>query len=29
VMSAIPVIILFVVFQRYFMEGVSFGGGKE
>ena len=29
VMSAIPVIILFVVFQRYFLEGVSFGGGKE
>jgi len=29
VMSAIPVIVLFVVFQRYFLEGVSFGGGKE
>ncbi len=29
VLSAIPVIILFVVFQRYFLEGVSFGGGKE
>lgn len=29
IMSAIPMIILFVVFQRYFMEGVSYGGGKE
>lgn len=29
VMSAVPVIILFVVFQRYFLEGVSYGGGKE
>jgi multiple sugar transport system permease protein len=29
VMSALPVIVLFVVFQRYFLEGVSFGGGKE
>ncbi len=29
VMSAVPVIVLFVVFQRYFLEGVSFGGGKE
>jgi multiple sugar transport system permease protein len=28
VLSAIPVIIIFVVFQRYFMEGVSFGGSK-
>lgn len=28
VLSALPVIILFVVFQRYFMEGVSFGGSK-
>jgi ABC-type glycerol-3-phosphate transport system permease component len=29
VMSAIPVIILFIVFQKYFLEGVSYGGGKE
>ncbi len=29
VMSAVPVIILFIVFQRYFLEGVSYGGGKE
>lgn len=29
VLSALPVIILFFVFQRYFLEGVSFGGGKE
>jgi multiple sugar transport system permease protein len=29
VLSALPVIVLFVVFQRYFLEGVSFGGGKE
>jgi multiple sugar transport system permease protein len=29
VMSALPIIILFVVFQRYFLEGVSYGGGKE
>lgn len=29
IMSAVPVIVLFVVFQRYFMEGVSFGGSKE
>lgn len=29
IMSAIPVIILFIVFQRYFMEGVSYGGTKE
>jgi multiple sugar transport system permease protein len=29
ILSAIPVIILFVVFQKYFMEGVSAGGGKE
>jgi multiple sugar transport system permease protein len=29
VLSALPVIILFIVFQRYFLEGVSFGGGKE
>lgn len=28
VLSAVPVIVLFVVFQRYFMEGVSFGGSK-
>ncbi len=29
IMSAIPIIILFVVFQRYFLEGVSYGGSKE
>ncbi len=29
ILSAIPIIILFVVFQRYFLEGVSYGGGKE
>jgi multiple sugar transport system permease protein len=29
ILSAIPVIIIFVVFQKYFMEGVSYGGGKE
>lgn len=29
VLSALPVIILFVVFQRYFLEGVSYGGSKE
>lgn len=29
VMSALPIIILFIVFQRYFLEGVSYGGGKE
>jgi multiple sugar transport system permease protein len=27
-LSAVPVIILFVVFQRYFLEGVSLGGTK-
>jgi len=26
--SMIPVVILFVVFQRYFIEGVSFSGLK-
>jgi multiple sugar transport system permease protein len=29
VLSAIPVIVLFIVFQRYFVEGVAFTGGKE
>jgi multiple sugar transport system permease protein len=29
ILSAIPVVIIFVVFQKYFMEGVSYGGGKE
>jgi multiple sugar transport system permease protein len=29
VFSAIPVIVLFIVFQRYFVEGVAFTGGKE
>jgi multiple sugar transport system permease protein len=28
-LSMIPIIILFIVFQRYFVEGVSFSGGKE
>ena len=28
VMSALPVIVLFVVFQKYFLQGVSFGGTK-
>jgi len=29
ILSAIPVIIIFFVFQKYFLEGVSFGGSKE
>ena len=29
VFSALPVIILFIVFQRYFVEGVAFSGSKE
>lgn len=29
VLSALPIIILFVVFQRYFLEGIAYGGGKE
>ncbi len=29
ILSALPIIILFIVFQRYFLEGVSYGGGKE
>jgi multiple sugar transport system permease protein len=29
IVSAIPVIILFVVFQRYFVSSVAFSGGKE
>lgn len=29
ILSAIPIIILFIVFQKYFLEGVSYGGGKE
>ena len=29
ILSALPIVILFVVFQRYFLEGVSYGGGKE
>jgi multiple sugar transport system permease protein len=29
ILSAVPVIIIFVVFQKYFMEGVAAGGGKE
>ncbi len=28
VMSALPIVILFIVFQKYFLEGVSFGGTK-
>ncbi|MDA3812061.1 MAG: carbohydrate ABC transporter permease [Spirochaetaceae bacterium] len=28
VMSALPVVILFVVFQKYFLQGMSFGGSK-
>lgn len=28
-LSMIPIIILFIAFQRYFVEGVSFSGGKE
>ncbi|MEX2540969.1 MAG: carbohydrate ABC transporter permease [Trueperaceae bacterium] len=28
VLSAVPVIVLFVVFQRYFLEGVAVGGTK-
>jgi multiple sugar transport system permease protein len=28
VMSALPVVVLFVVFQKYFLQGVSFGGTK-
>jgi multiple sugar transport system permease protein len=27
--SALPVLILFVVFQQYFVEGISFSGNKE
>ena len=29
ILSALPIIVLFIVFQRYFLEGVSYGGGKE
>ena len=29
VLSALPVIVLFLVFQRYFLEGVSYGVGKD
>jgi len=29
VLSALPIIVLFIVFQRYFMEGVSYGIGKD
>ena len=28
-LSALPIIVLFVVFQKYFLQGVSFGGVKE
>jgi len=27
-LSAIPVVVLYIVFQKYFLEGVSFGGAK-
>ncbi len=29
VLSALPIIVLFFVFQRYFLEGVSYGVGKD
>ncbi len=29
VLSAVPIIVLFLVFQRYFLEGVSYGVGKD
>lgn len=29
VLSALPVIVLFVAFQRYFLQGISLGGSKE
>jgi multiple sugar transport system permease protein len=29
ILSAIPVIILFIVFQKYFVQGVAYSGGKE
>jgi multiple sugar transport system permease protein len=29
VLSALPIIVLFLVFQRYFLEGVSYGVGKD
>ncbi len=29
ILSALPVIVLFVVFQKYFMQGIAFGGSKE
>jgi multiple sugar transport system permease protein len=29
ILSALPVVILFVVFQRYFLQGISLGGSKE
>jgi multiple sugar transport system permease protein len=29
ILSAVPIVVIFVVFQRYFLEGVSFGGSKE
>ena len=29
IMSAIPVIVLFIIFQKYFIKGVAFGGSKE
>ncbi len=29
VLSALPIIILFIVFQRYFIEGIAYGGSKE
>jgi multiple sugar transport system permease protein len=29
IMSALPIIIIFFIFQKYFLEGVSYGGSKE
>ncbi|MEM7735930.1 MAG: carbohydrate ABC transporter permease [Deinococcota bacterium] len=29
IMSALPIIVIFFVFQKYFLEGVSYGGSKE
>lgn len=29
ILSAVPVVILFIVFQKYFLQGMSLGGAKE
>ncbi|MFW5796831.1 MAG: carbohydrate ABC transporter permease, partial [Alkalispirochaeta sp.] len=29
ILSALPVVIMFIVFQRYFLQGISLGGSKE